>query len=364
MEHRDPPRITAGDRRFDEAVEEVGGRFRLRQFDPTAPDRRQVGVRHASLIGIAALAVLAGLFYLASHASRAAVNWLHHQANYQLPFDEIHLVGEPPPWYRGGAHEFLERVRRGARESERISVFEVGPERLSLAFKKYAWVEDVINVVYEPGRILVTLRYRRPVARVALPDGQRHIVDENGIILAPEDVDLEQLGPLIKISGDGISAPADPRPGVLWKAKTGATEMASGEPRILAAAKLAGFLRAEPRIREAAASPALRILEIIATEFSGRGLFILNAELAEIHWGKAPGDESPGAITGAEKWLMLVRWQQTTQARCLIEGDFWAIGKNAVRHVCPHPEHSHQPSACPQAGRNQPGPSQKVENSG
>ena len=34
MEHREPPRIAAGDRRSGGAVENASGRFRLRAFDP------------------------------------------------------------------------------------------------------------------------------------------------------------------------------------------------------------------------------------------------------------------------------------------------------------------------------------------
>ena len=46
MEHREPPRIAAGDRRFDGAIEEPASSFRLRAFDPFS-DRRHIDLVRA-----------------------------------------------------------------------------------------------------------------------------------------------------------------------------------------------------------------------------------------------------------------------------------------------------------------------------
>jgi len=354
MEHREPPRIASGDRRFEGAIEEPGGGFRLRRFDP-ARDRRQLDFGRAGLLTLAAIAVLAGVIYLAFQGTRAGVGWLHHQSKYQLPFNQIHLATEPPAWYRGGAQEFLERVRLGAGEAEQISLLEVEPERLTLAFKKYAWVEDVVKVTYGPGRILVDLRYRQPVARVDVAPGQqKQIVDDTGIILPTEDLDLDQLGQVITITGEGLAAPSDPRPGVMWKAKASSSDMGEEDPRIQGAAKLAGFLRTEAAAHEGLASPALHFREIIVTDFARRGLFIMNAEGAEVCWGSAPGDERPGRLSAEQKWAMLVQWQQSTGSRSLKEGDYWAFSRNGLYHVCPHPRSSHKPADVSAAGKDQP----------
>ncbi len=100
MEHRTPPRIVAGDDRFKGALQEGGGQIPLRPF-PFVRGQRQIHYRRALLLSVAALAAVA-LFYLGAQVIRAALNWLHHQPQYQLPFEQIELVPEPPPWFRGG----------------------------------------------------------------------------------------------------------------------------------------------------------------------------------------------------------------------------------------------------------------------
>jgi len=355
MEHHEPPRIATGERRFDGAIEESGGRFRLRRFDPDRAHRR-ADVGRAVLLTLAAVAVLAGLIYLAIQAARAAVRWLHHQSTYQLPFNQIRLATEPPAWYRGGTQEFLERVRLGAGESERISLLEVVPQRLTLAFKNYAWVEDVVKVSYGPGRILVDLRYRRPVAWVDLRNGRQQIVDDKGILLSPEDIDVAQLGLLIRITCQGLAAPSDPRAGVMWKTKASATDMGEADPRIQAAAKLAGFLRTEPRAHDALSARALLILEIIVTDLANEGLFLVNAEGALIWWRNAPGDERSGKLklSADQKWAMLLQWQQSTRARFLKYPDYWAFSNERLYPVCTHSNSPHKPAEVSDPGKNQP----------
>src|ERR1017187_1072136 len=126
MEHREPPRIAAGDRRFDGAAEEPGGRFRLRTFDP-ASNQRRIDPLRAALLSVTAVAITAALFYLGSRATSGAVGWLHRQSQYQLAFDQIQLVHEPPAWYRGGIRQFLAQVRHDSGEAEHISQLEVRP---------------------------------------------------------------------------------------------------------------------------------------------------------------------------------------------------------------------------------------------
>ena len=86
MEHREPPRIPLGDRRFDGVIQESKTGFRLRTFDPFR-DRRRIDLLRAGLIAMAAIAVVALLFYMGSRAAIAAVHWLHAQSQYQVAFD-------------------------------------------------------------------------------------------------------------------------------------------------------------------------------------------------------------------------------------------------------------------------------------
>jgi hypothetical protein len=117
---------------------------------------------------------------------------------------------------------------------------------------------------------------------------------------------------------------------------------------------LAGFLREKTRVELAKTSPALRVLEIIVTDYRRRGLFVMNAEGAEIWWGEAPGDEPPGKPTAPQKWGFLCRWQDMTPARFLDQGDFWAFSQGGIHHVCPHRDPSHAPRAARAAGTSRP----------
>ena len=78
-------------------------------------------------------------------------------------------IAPPPEWYRGGAKGFTDRVRRRTDLSESIPSLEFTPDRLGMAFRD-AWVEEVLKVSYSPGKIRVHVKYRKPVAMVALAD--------------------------------------------------------------------------------------------------------------------------------------------------------------------------------------------------
>ena len=245
----------------------------------------------------------------AGRRRHTAVSWLHHQPQYLVPFGEIQLLIQPPPCYRGGSAAFLERVA-GRGEPEQISLLEEPPERLARAFRLDPWVEKVVRVAYGPGRISVALEYREPAAWVKLPAGQQQVIDGQGRILPADDLEIEPLGRMIKITGVELAAPADPRPGLLWKAKDPKGGMDEVDARVVAAARLAAFLKAPGREREAEAAPALRIIEIIVSnmsDFSRRGLFVMNAEGAEKSAGGRPRarraqvNRRPGKSGGCSK---------------------------------------------------------------
>jgi hypothetical protein len=298
------------------------------------------------------LAVLSVLVYLGDRARRASLDWLAIQPQYQVRFDEIQLVdcagrpAEPPRWYRGGARAFLENVRLEAREREGVSLLSFTPDRLSLALEKYAWVEDVIRVVYHPGGIHVELRYRQPVAWVQLRDGDQIVVDEEATILRASDVDVAELGRVIKIRGDladrGLARPSELRYGVKWKSRGTRGDLDRVDERILAAAKLAAFLMGGSRPTEGEKSAALRLIQIDVTSFRPHGLLVYNAEGAAIWWGDAPGAERPETLSADEKWAMLRRWAQTTHDRFLETGDLWRFTRDGVKFVCTHTPASHR----------------------
>jgi hypothetical protein len=339
MEHREPPRIAAGDRRFDGAIEEPPTSFRLRAFDPFS-DRRHIDLLRAGLMAAAALAITALVFYLGSRATNAAVMWLHRQSQYQVAFEEIQLAQELPSWYRGGKREFLGRVRERSGQSVSLSQLEVKPDRLAVAFKLDPWVEEVVKVSYAPGKILVDLKIREPVAWVKLDSGPQ-LVDGEGRLLPTEDVDFDPAGPLLKITGLDLTPPADSRAGVVWKSKSKSPEIEKVDERMVAAAGLARFFTQQGR-NAGKSSPALQMIEIIVTEFGGRGLFVLNANGALLCWGRAPRAERPRELTATEKWQILRTWAESSAGIVLATGDYWEFSPRGMSLVCTHPHGPHR----------------------
>ncbi len=345
MEHREPLRIGPVDRRLDPAVESARepGSSRVRSLGLIGFARR-IDRRRLALLATAGLLVLAAVGYLASLATVAAVAWLHRQPYYQVPFDKIRLEPGPPPWYRGGQDAFLEAVRRSARQTKPIGRLDLAPDDLATVFKNYAWVEEV-RVTYQPDGIAVHVRYRQPVAYVQISPAEQLLVDEKGTILPPADVDESKFLPirLTRITAQHLEPPADPTPGVSWKSKAETNDLPRDVRRILAAAKLAGFLRDQVRSGSSQNLPALRIGEIIVTDFNtGRGLFVLNDEGQTIWWRQAPGEERPGEPKAGEKWDILRKWGDSSKKRSLPARDYWRFTRTDLCEVCLHPGRPHE----------------------
>ncbi len=344
MEHREPPRIGAGDRLAGAAVEGPAAHGRLRAFDPLRSRARVFSTR-LTITTLAATCLTVLLVYLGTRAAGAVAAWLHRQSQYQLAFDDIQLVRELPAWYRGGKREFLSRVRRSSGNPERISQLEVRPDRIAKAFKLDPWVEEVFKVSYSPGSISVDLKFREPVAWVELASGQQQIVDGQGRLLPSEDVDIELVSPVVKITGAELTAPADPRAGVVWKSTAGAADPDRADERIVAAAGLAAFLRQHLGDLGPERPLALRMTEIRladAKRFGQQRLFTVNAQGTIFWWGSAPGSESPREPTAHEKWQILLRWNETPPKRALDDGDYYSFSTKGLSAVCPHPKGPHR----------------------
>jgi hypothetical protein len=338
MEHREPPRIIAGDHRFKGALEDRGDRFQFPRF-PFVRSQRQIHYRRALLVSVATLAVLAAV-YLGTQAIRTALDWLSHQPQYQLPFDQIQLIPEPPRWFLGGKPVFLEGVRRNAREPEIISWLEIPSERIRDDFQKFPWVRDVEHVSYGHKTIRIHLRYRQPVAYVQLRPADEKLLDETGTVLNIKDVDvvqLSELSHLIRITGEGLVPPSDLKFGVVWKSRLVGSDHDEPDRRILAASKLAGFLRQPAQLGDAARWPALSMIDINVTNFDPHGLFLKNKEDADIWWREPPGDELPGRPSAEQKWAMLQRWRESNDHRPLPDGDYFAFDSTHVYQKCLHP---------------------------
>lgn len=332
MEHREPPPAGAEGSRTRTVAPAHSGRpagpvLGLPRPEPVAKGGRRPRLWLAILVG--------GLLgcYVAYLTARAARTWLGDQPAYQLPFRSIVLDPPPPSWYRGGSEAFLEDLRRRAGVPETISLLRLKPEELRRDFEQSPWTKKVEKITYRPLGVAVRLDYLRPVALVETASKKTYLVDRSAILLPLEDVDLNQLRPgrdLITIKSDGLEDPQDPRVGLPWKPRAGLADLAPGNDRIPAAAKLAEFLIEKKRSIDRASNPALDITYINPIDY--RGLFLWNAESHYILWGQAPGEEGSEGLDAEGKWEKLLDWNRSTPRRALPEGDFWKITPEGVIH--------------------------------
>jgi hypothetical protein len=330
MEYRGTPRIAATEGRLDGVIDEADSRPRFRGFE-FVRSQRQLDITRVLLTGLLVLAAVASIGYLGAQALRSAIRWLYHQPQYQLRFLDIQLHDEPPAWFRGGTEAFLRQVRDHAREAEVLPVLELEKGRIERDFKLFPWVDDVARVEYPPLGITVHLIYKKPVAMIPFPAGEQVILDRNGHVLPPDDIDTEKLGPLIKITGRGLVPSAENRAGRVWRLTAAGSEATRLDRCVRGAAKLAGFLQEPERAREALPNPALHILAIVATDH--RGFFLQNAQDSMIHWGEAPGEELNGGLEAKEKWEILRKWVKSSSRRVLPPGDFWAFSHSELKPV-------------------------------
>jgi hypothetical protein len=351
-EHRELPRIGTGDRRPETVAPEALVPTPLRELVWRKPSRT-IGYRRIAL----GLAAVLGLGCTGWLAVLSGFSWLSRQSPYQLPFKRIQLVPPPPPWFRGGADALLESIRERAGEAETLPILELKPERVRIAFLQSQWVERIVRVSFPPRGLRVELSYRQPVARVRVTTAnEEYLLDEAGIILSWDDVDLDLLGPIILITGQRLSAPLDARVGVAWKSPAGVHDVSVGTERIRSAARLAGFLARKMRALGASRPAALDIHEINPmdtnprsfTDPRPRGLFIFNTAHHCFRWGEPPGEESPQDLSAEEKWAVLCDWSQGTQDGRLPGGDFWDFSPKGLVHVktewSPQDQSSHPPS--------------------
>jgi hypothetical protein len=102
----------------------------------------------------------------------------------------------------------------------------------------------------------------------------------------------------------------------------------------------------------------LEIMLADRKDFGKHNLFAVNALGAVFWWGSAPGSEPPREPTAAEKWHMLLRWNEGPSEHSLAEGDYWAFSPKGVSYVCTHPKRPHRPN---EGERAEPKSDQKLD---
>ncbi|MBI1345824.1 hypothetical protein GC163_06000 [bacterium] len=248
---------------------------------PAAPALTQRIFRPRVLIAAAAIALLPVLGpWIIDQLPK-----LHERAEYQLPFRQIQLE---PPVPAALPADFLEQVRHRGQLPEELSLLDdTLPSRLATAFAAHPWVAEVVSVrnVY-PALVTVELKYRRPVALVQVPDGF-YAIDEQSVLLPPNDFDEEDLQRYIVVTGIATR----PR---------GAAGRAWGDNGVVAAAQLAYFigLRWKPLGLASITLPQHASPE---TPIDDQLLELTTTGASRILWGRVPGTRHPGELTAEQK---------------------------------------------------------------
>jgi hypothetical protein len=279
------------------------------------PEAKHLAPHRMVLGGVAAVGVLAVAAVLGTQAARSVIAYVHAHPSYQLSFREVVLDPPPPPWFRGGASAFLEEVWSTPNEPRTFSTLDLDKNSLSLLFRNCAWVRKLSRItVGHPNRITVRLEYREPVAVASYPDGSEAWVDREGVLLPPDDIDREALGPIVGLHG--FPPPSEPRFGEVWSGAEPRWGTSQPEPRAVEAAALAGFLRA--RLYDIAESLPRKPSAVVQLHGT-RGLVVqitygeVIPDSLLVYWGNDPlADAFVRDLGDHQKWTMLRDWVRRT----------------------------------------------------
>lgn len=203
---------------------------------------------------------------------------------YRFTSDQVELSLAPPRWVPS---ELIEQVAAGKHwPTDLTSVLDDRlARRVALAFEVHPWVAEVVRVErLVPARLVVELRYRRPVAWVEVED-QRVLVDIDAVRL-PSTKLAAAVDPLPLIRE--ISTPPPSRPGLAWDDRS-----------LRAAAHLAAALESD---WEAFGLTAILVETRAAASHEDRVfLRIVTRGGSRVIWGRSPETRHPGELTVAQK---------------------------------------------------------------
>lgn len=229
-----------------------------------------------------------------------AVGWLHAQPEFAIPFDAVELVPEPPVALRNGRKAILTRVRERAKIDGPIRLLDQDLRELGLAFAKHSpWIAGVDRVqrVY-PGRIVVRVVYREPVARIDYSADRFIAIADDGVVIPGEDLLTSIAATLPRLKG--FASPPQGLPGHYL----GADRDGNVPPEITSAVALARFLH----LAEGGNGPSPQFASVNVSKGAdklllrtGRGLWVF--------WQNAPGREEGDEPKAAEKLKRFAQWQ-------------------------------------------------------
>lgn len=227
---------------------------------------------------------------------------IYSSQQYLLVPDQI-TVTEPPRWLTAG--DVRTEVVRNASLDKPLSILDKDlTQRVSLAFAAHPWVAEVIRVEkFHPARVDVEIRYREPVATIAV--GSRLLpLDVEGVRLPEENFSQVQLRKMPRIKG--VTPRATPRAGGSWN-----------DPRILGAAQIAqafGESWQQMGLRDILPSP-----RPVAGK---RGLYSFELSTVRgrrIPWGPQPLTDTPDEPSADEKFQKLEKYVEQHGSLDIVE---------------------------------------------
>ncbi|WP_422931212.1 hypothetical protein [Singulisphaera sp. PoT] len=327
MEHREPPRIPMSEGPPRDATDPLNAR-RFGRFVTPKHVRRIAPSR----IGLAVFAVISAVIFMVIIGMRlihSATDWLQGQPTYQIKAESVQFEPPLPPWYKGGTKAFLERAKIGLDSGTTQSALSLDPAALSKELTLNCWAKGVVGVRQEhPNKLVIKLNMRNPVALAKLPDGTHIIIDEDGVLLPRSEIDDTNLDvPLMILVGFG-EGPKSRQPGLNWKRSRGGGELDEPDERIVAAAKLAAFIReVQGKGRDLTGKQRFAL---VAPQGEQNKLAIRNEMNLWVAWVEAPGQESVGKPSAKEKWEKVVKWIKEHGPRDIRPGEYLYFSKTGI----------------------------------
>jgi len=223
----------------------------------------------------------------------------------------------------------LEHVRTGSGHSPSVEVLAEDLVQLRDAFAVHSpWVRrvDRIERLY-PNRLIVTLAYRRPVAKLWAVKSRPLYLDDEGIALPASEIDEAAAGPLIRIKLDDPLRLAEIRAGHAVTLDQGRGRAPLPEA-IRAAARLASFFQ-DKLGSEGNSEPRLRVDAIIVADRS-LSLACVENPAAMILWEPLARGSDNSTLGDDEKWKRFLAWAETHDLAKITDQEWIEITRSGV----------------------------------
>ncbi len=288
---------------------------------------RQIG-RTLAIFGVIGL-LIAGLAWIVSAARRS----VDQAQPYTLSYRQVTLDPPPPQWIKGGTEGFLDAVLGRSDEFRSFSALNFDADHLRLFFQHNPWVVRVSGITRGyPNRVTMRLEYREPVAIDRLEDGlERTVVDHEGVILPRDEIVPATLERLVRLCQ--FELPVDPKPGETWNRIDPKPGLPVRNDRVLAAARLAAFLRDRLSTEPSGASTFPRFF---IHAWGESELYLQVGPHLMFHWDEPLQGKAAEGLTPDAKWVFLRDFTREHPPRPDDSDSYW---KFTTRGIEPDPRH-------------------------